>query len=208
MNESPDCTVCSRELWENETGRYACRPCERRLDDRLRSLAGPRGLFARLSLRNETGAPSTEPRVSGSTSAPIAGNLSILNDTAEGGFVCTVEEWAADWATYGIGFQEAGVRPQFRVDQAIDNFRRNLTKACCEYPGIAAFAAEIDSYCRRYEAIVNGGPPPKQVTATCISCSKTFRHDLFAGTAPCPHCDHVHTRAQLLQPERPSATAA
>ncbi|MCX4543807.1 hypothetical protein [Streptomyces sp. NBC_01565] len=205
MNESTSCVICSRDLWQDESDRLACRPCERRIDDRLRSIAGPRGLFARLCLRNEVGAPSAEPRVSGSASASIAGSLNILNETSDGGFVSFLEEWVADWAAEGIGVCGTGVRPQYRVDQAIANLRFNLATACRKYPGIAAFAAEINSYCRRYEAIIDGGPPPVQVPTTCVSCGKGFRHDLFADVAPCPHCGHEHSRAQLLQPDASAA---
>ncbi|KOU20999.1 hypothetical protein ADK52_25475 [Streptomyces sp. WM6372] len=179
--------VCTRELWEDELGRMACRPCERRIDDRLRALAGPCGLYARLCLRNEPGAPSSGPRVSGSATAGIAGNLNILNETANGGIVSLLEGWVEDWSTYGLGIHGGGGRLQHRLDEAVATLRRNLPQAIWRHPALDAFAHEIDMHCRRYQAVIDGGKPAPAIKATC-TCGEAMHVPVDAPAITCRKC--------------------
>ncbi|MEW1803234.1 hypothetical protein ACIGO7_35460 [Streptomyces virginiae] len=188
MNETANCLICTRELWEDELGRYACKPCERRIDDRLRALAGPYGLYARLCLRNEPGAPGTGPRVTGSATAGIAGNLNILNETANGGVVSVLEGWVEDWATYGLGIRGTGGRLQHRLDQAVATLRRNLAQAVWRHPAIDDFAGELRDTVRRYENVIDGGKPAPVIKATC-TCGQTMRVPVDAAIITCRGCD-------------------
>lgn len=206
MNESPNCTVCPRELWEDELGRYACKPCQRRIDDHLAALAGPRGLYARLCLRMEPGARAAGPRVTGSSGAPIPANLTALDLTAGGGLVSTLEAWVADWASYGLATRGTGGRLQHRVDQAVATLRLNLPRAVERHPALDECAREIRDIRRTCAALVDGGRPPIRIPGNCADCGQGFRYVLFDDSADCPSCGRRHTRAELLQP--PGAHAA
>ncbi|MFE2324630.1 hypothetical protein ACFXD5_12045 [Streptomyces sp. NPDC059385] len=209
MNESPNCLICARELWEDETGRYACKPCERRIGDQLAAIAGPRGLYARLCLRMEPGRRAPGESVSGSSSPSIPANLQILDLTASGGLVSTLEEWVKDWASYGLAAPGTGGRLQHRIDQAVATLRLNLSRAVERHPALDEFAREIDGIHRTCSALVDGGREPVKAGATCLGCGHHFRFGLFdKGGADCPRCGQPHTRAQLLQPEQVDASAA
>jgi hypothetical protein len=209
VNESPNCAICARELWEDELGRYTCKPCQRRLDDHLAALAGPRGLYARLCLRIEPGARTPGTRVSGSSGgAPIPADLTVLDLTADGGIVSTLEAWVADWATYGLAATGTGGRLQHRVDQAVATLRLNLPQAVTRHPALDECAREIREIQRTCAALVDGGRPPVTVRGTCRECGHAIRYGLFDGSAGCLHCGRQHTRAELLQPPRTEADAA
>ena len=209
MNETVTCIVCARELWEDELGRYACKPCERRIDDRLAAIAGPYGLYARLCLRMEPGAHTGGEIVSGSSSPSIPANLQILDLTASGGLIGTLESWVEDWASCGLAARGTGGRLQHRIDQAIGTLRLNLPRAVERHAALDEFAREINSIYRTCTALVEGGREPVKATATCQACGSPFKFGLFdADGSDCPRCDHHHTRAQLLQPEQARETAA
>lgn len=207
MNESPDCTICPRQLWEDEAGRFACQLCEQRIDRHLRSLAGPCGLYARLCLRNEPGAPSGGPRVTGSASAAIAGSLSVLDMTADGGIVSVLEGWVKDWSSYGLGIQGGGGRLQYRVDRAVETLRRNLPQACLRHPALDAFADEIRGIAQRCETIIGGGKPPTQFEFTC-SCSRTVRFDITTPGITCPGCQTSYGIEEIRQAAKEQRAAA
>lgn len=208
MNESRSCTVCSRELWEDETGRYICKPCQHRTDDRLAAIAGPRGLYARLCLRIEPGARTGGESVSGSSTPGIPADLQILDLTAAGGIVGTLESWVEDWASQGLATRGTGGRLQHRIDQAVATLRLNLPRAAERHPALDEFAREIDKIWRTGKALVDGGREPAQVSATCTACGGGFKYGMFDHSADCRHCGQHYTRAQLLQPEQADASAA
>ncbi|MGW4505730.1 hypothetical protein ACWENO_13930 [Streptomyces sp. NPDC004436] len=197
MNESPNCLVCQRPLWDDETGQYACRLCERRIDDHLRSLAGPRGLYARLCLRNEAAGPGTGPRITGSAAAGIAGNLGVLNDTANGGIVSLLEGWVADWSTYGLGIQGTGGRLQYRVDQAVATLRRNLPQAVRRHPALDSFADEIYLTRRQCERYIDG-QPLATFKVTC-PCERVIHIPVDAPHITCPGCRTSYGYEQVRQ---------
>jgi hypothetical protein len=209
VNESTTCTICARELWEDEAGRYACKPCQRRLDDHLAAIAGPAGLYARLCLRIEPGARTPDTRVSGSSGgAPIPADLTVLDLTANGGLVSTLEAWVADWASYGLAATGTGGRLQNRVDQAVATLRLNLPRAVDRHPALDEFAGEIGKIRRTCTALLAGGPPPVIVTGTCLDCGHRLKYGMVDDYADCRHCERRHTRAELLQPPRTEVDAA
>lgn len=207
MNESHSCVICARDLWEDETGRFVCRPCEDRIARHLRDLAGPRGLYARLCLRNEVGAGSGGPRVSGSAEAGIAGSLGVLDMIANGGIVSTLEGWVEDWSTYGLGVQGVGGRLQYRVDQAAGTLLRNLGQACHRHPALDAFADEISRTVRRCEAICAGGKPAPRFKFTC-GCGRTVRFDLDTPGITCPGCETGYGVEEIRQAAKIERSAA
>ncbi|MCX5407481.1 hypothetical protein OHA37_26910 [Streptomyces sp. NBC_00335] len=209
MNESTNCICCTRELWEDELGRFACRPCERRIGDQLAAIAGPYGLYARLCLRMEPGAHTGGEIVSGSSSPSIPANLQILDLTAAGGIVGTLESWVEEWSSQGLATRGTGGRLQHRIDQAVATLRLNLPRAVERHPALDEFAREIDGIQRTAKALVDGGREPVKASAVCLGCGGGFKFGLFdIGGTDCNRCGHHHTRAQLLQPEQANASAA
>lgn len=209
MNESPNCLVCTREMWEDELGRYACKPCQRRIDDRLAAISGPYGLYARLCLLMEPGGFTGGESVSGSSTPSIPANLLVLDLTAAGGIIGTLEAWVADWASYGLATVGSGGRLQHRIDQAIGTLRLNLSRAVERHAALDEFAREIDGIHRTCSALVDGGREPVKAGAICRACGTGFRFGLFdKGGADCPRCGQHHTRAMLLQPDQADASAA
>lgn len=208
MNETTTCLVCQRGLWEDELDRYACKPCQHRLDDHLRRLAGPYGLYARVCLRMEPGARGNGPKVSGSAAPGIAGDLSVLDLTAEGGIVSILEGWVEDWAAQGFAVIGTSGRLQYRVDQAIDTLRRNLTEAAKRHEGIAVFANEIYVIRRRCETHVDG-EPVTTFKVTC-TCSRTIRIPIDAPGITCHSCgaNYGYEEIRQMAVEQRAATAA
>lgn len=207
MNESPNCTACRRELWEDELGRFACKPCEQRIDDHLRELAGPYGLYARLCLRMEPASRDAGPRVSGSAAAPTPVSLDVLDMTSDGGMVSVLEGWVEDWSTYGLGVQGTGGRLQHRVDQAIATLRRNLPQAALRHPAVDAFAAEIAFMQRRCAAIVDGGKQTPHFRVTC-TCGRVVRFAVDTPAVTCPGCDTSYGLEEIRQLAKDQRAAA
>lgn len=71
LAETTACLICHRDLFADELGRFACRICVDLVDQHLRALAGPTGLYARLSAQLAPGAGNGGPAVSGSRTAPL-----------------------------------------------------------------------------------------------------------------------------------------
>lgn len=198
MNEIPACLICSRDLWEDELGRYACRPCQQRIDTHLRELAGPRGLYARLCLRIQPDGRSAGTRVTGSPAAPIPGSLDVLSLTANGGIVSTLESWVEDWASQGFGVRGDGGRLQHRVDQAIETLRRNLDHACRRHPALDECAAEISRINRQARALVDGEKQPSRVAVTC-PCGGTLRVTIDTPGETCRSCGAEYGQTEVLR---------
>jgi hypothetical protein len=198
VNESPDCTVCSRQLWEDEIGRFACKPCERRTGDDLAALAGPGGLYARLCLRIHPASRGAGQAVSGSRTASIPASLEILNLTANGGVVSTLELWVEDWATYGLATVGTGGRLQYRVDRAVATLRLNLPRAVERHPAFDECADEIGQLKRQAEGIVNGGKEAIPFRVQC-GCGATIKATLQTQGETCRKCAAEYTRMQVLR---------
>jgi hypothetical protein len=111
----------------------------------------------------------------------------VLDATSDGGLVGVLEDWVKDWASRGLGVIGTPGRLQYRVDEAIATLVRNLPQACHRHPALDAFAAEINSWTRRCEAIIQGGRPPAQFKITC-PCNRTVRFDIDTPSITCPKC--------------------
>lgn len=140
--EWPRCTACTRDLWETETGRHACRPCEDRAALRLREL-GP--LFGSL---NTTGAllkGSSRPGGGGGTkTAPLPLNATALSLVAVGGIatrLCAIEDAWRQALGRRIG-SWAGA-PREAVPAHLAFIRINLEWACTGYAEVAQDLEEI-----------------------------------------------------------------
>ncbi|MGY1579182.1 hypothetical protein [Streptomyces sp. MN13] len=195
---APACTICPRQLLGHEAGRFICTPCEHRIDQDLRKLAGPAGLYARLCLRIQPGRGGDGPVVTRSTGHPMPCNEQILSLTANGGIVSTLETWVEDWSSYGLGVHGTGGRLQHRVDQAVDTLRRNLTRAAHRHPALDEFAREIGQATRQAEAIIKGERAPRRVAVQC-PCGNVSTVTLDTDGFECRGCEREYGHSEALR---------
>jgi hypothetical protein len=196
---SPRCVICPRQLLDHETGRYICLPCEQRIDQDLRKLAGPAGLYARLCLRIQPGKTSSdENALTRSAGYPMPCNEQILSLTANGGIVSTLETWVEDWASYGLARRGAGGRLQHRVDVAVETLRLNLTRAASRHPALDEFGREIQQAARQIEAIISGEPAPRRIPVTC-PCGTVRSVTLDTDGFQCRGCGTEYGHSEALK---------
>jgi hypothetical protein len=196
---SPRCVICPRQLLDHETGRFICLPCEHRIDQDLRKLAGPAGLYARLCLRIQPGKGGSDgPVVTRSSGHPMPCNEQILSLTANGGLVSTLETWVEDWASYGLARRTAGGRLQHRVDTAIATLRLNLTRAASRHPALDEFGREIQQAARQIEAIISGERAPRRIPVTC-PCGTVRSVTLDTDGFECRGCGAEYGHSEALK---------
>jgi hypothetical protein len=197
VNENTACCICATNLWEDEAGRWICRPCERRIDAALRSIAGPAGLYARLCLRTQRGKRGEAPAISGTPGSSIPPNEEVLSLIANGGIVSDLETWVADWATYGLATLTPGGRLQYRIDQAVLTLRLNLTQAASRHPALDEFAIEIYRIANRCKTIIDGEKEPIRLRAQC-PCGGTFPFTLATRGETCRHCGASYGHSEIM----------
>jgi hypothetical protein len=199
------CIICPRRLLDHEAGRYICLPCEQRIDRDLAAIAGPTGLYARLCLRIQPGRRGDGPAVSGTPGRVLPGG-EPLNLTANGGIISTLETWVDDWATYGLGMRGTGGRLQYRVDQAVDTLRRNLSRAASRHPALDEFGEEIHKITAQAEAIISGERKPRKIPVQC-PCGAVRAVTLDTDGFTCRGCgtEYGHSEALRLTPVRSAA---
>jgi hypothetical protein len=206
---SPSCCICASDLWDDEQGRFICRPCEQRIDRDLIALAGPGGLYARLCLRTGPRKRGAGQTVSGTRGSTIPPNEHVLNLIANGGLVSDLETWVTDWATYGLAQPATGGRLQHRVDQAVATLRLNLPQAAARHPALDEFAREISKKRREAAAIVDGEKAPIRIPVHCgtLDCHGILRVTLDTPGETCRICqrEYGHAEALSLTPTRQAA---
>lgn len=209
---SPSCCICASALWDDEQGRYICRPCENRIDRELRALAGPSGLYARLCLRTGPSKRAGGPAVSGTRNSSMPPNEQVLSLVANGGIVSDLETWVKDWATYGLAQLSTGGRLQYRVDQAVATLRLNLTQAALRHPALDECAREIRQIVRQAEAIIDGERQPIRIPVHCDTpdCDGILRVTLDTDSETCRACrrEYGHAEALSLTPTEQRRAAA
>jgi ribosomal protein S10 len=195
---APRCVICPRQLLDHEAGRFICAPCEHRIDQDLRKLAGPAGLYARLCLRIQPGRGGDGPVVTRSAGHPMPCNETVLSLVANGGIVSTLETWVEDWASYGLGVHGPGGRIQHRVDQAVATLRRNLTRAAYRHPALDECADEIRRIVRQAEAIISGEKQPRRVAVQCL-CGTVSKVTLDTDGFECRNCEREYGHSEALR---------
>jgi hypothetical protein len=195
---APRCVICPRQLLDHETGRFICLPCEHRIDQDLRKLAGPAGLYARLCLRIQPGRGGDGPAVSGTPGRAMPCNETVLTMTANGGLVSTLETWVEDWATYGLARCSTGGRLQHRVDVAVGTLRLNLTRAASRHPALDECAREIAQIVRQAEAIISGERAPRRIPVTC-PCGTVRSVTLDTDGFECRGCGAEYGHSEALR---------
>lgn len=207
IDDAPACTVCHGNLYEHELTHQACRPCTDRIDQQLQALAGPDGLYARLSRSLTPGSSSGGPVVSGSRTPPAPLRLQVLNlMTERGPVISPLESWVRDWETYGRAtVDEAGTLQQ-RLNHAVQTLRFNLNWAAAEHPAISDFADELHTITRRCRAAAGDERPPIKIPVAC-HCGQILRVSLDMDGIECWHCgtEHGHSEMLNLTPTRRAA---
>ncbi|GHG15277.1 TFIIB-type zinc finger domain-containing protein [Streptomyces filamentosus] len=198
MDHNPACTICNRDLWNDEQGRLICRLCQQHVDRNLQSIAGPRGLYARLCLRTTPGKSSGGPAVSGTRGSSMPPSEHVLNLVANGGIVSNLESWVKDWATYGLADIGEGGRLQHRIDHAVRTLRLNLGQAALKHPALDEFAREIHSMVRQCSAVVEGEKPPIRVRVQC-PCGATLGVTLSTDGETCRACGAEYGHTEVLR---------
>lgn len=205
--QPPTCIVCRRDLRDNEWDRYACPPCQWRIDTDLAALAGPTvwqnsqlvsGLFAALPGELEPGARGSGPRVSGSKTAPIPARMEPLSRSADGGLVNDLEEWVGDWASRGFATPCRVGRPQYRMDQAVATLRFNLDTAVRQHEAINSFAEDVREIRGTCEALIVGARPPKPLSAIC-PCGTRIKFTLNSDSRQCKGCGTDYGHSALIK---------
>jgi hypothetical protein len=196
---APACTVCHTGLYEHELTHQACRPCTERVDRDLRALAGPDGLYARLSASLHPGSGSSGPAVSGSRTAPVPLRLEVLNlMTERGPVISPLEGWVRDWETFGRANVDESGSLQQRLDHAVQTLRFNLAWAAAVHPAFADFADELYVIIRRCRTTVGEEKPPVKVPVAC-RCGQILRVSLDMDRIECRHCQAEYGHSEMLQ---------
>ncbi|MFB8393688.1 hypothetical protein [Streptomyces yangpuensis] len=193
------CTICTREYWEDELGRQACKPCTRRADSLLTALAGPNGLYARLSTVLAPGSRNAGPAVSGSRTAPLPVRLEPLSLLARGGIITVLQSWLVDWhETLGWRHPRWEGDLQHQLDQAVAALRANLEWAASSHPAFDEFAGELARYTAACRAQVDDERPARRIGVTC-PCGTVLRITIDTPGARCPGCETQYGHAEVLQ---------
>lgn len=134
----PTCTTpnCGRELWVNEAGRQACRPCEDRANKHLTELPG---LFAQLNTTAALmrGARKIGGGAGGSRVPPIPPRLEVLALTGPGGIATRLAAIEDSWRQ-ALGWTVAPWRGSARqaVPEHIKFLINNLPWAADKYESV------------------------------------------------------------------------
>lgn len=193
------CTVCRSDLYPDEITHQACRLCTDRVDHNLRALAGPDGLYPRLSASLHPGSGSGGPTVSGSRSAPIPVRLAPLSLAARGGVVTILQTWLIDWhETLGYRHPRWDGDLQQQCDQVVKRLRILLPWAAEAHGAFDEFARELSTIKRQCEAASGGEKPPRRVGVQC-GCGHTLRVTLDTAGVRCPACSAQYGHSEALR---------
>ncbi|EST24372.1 hypothetical protein [Streptomyces roseochromogenus] len=216
MSESPDladyewpaCLACHQDLWEDETGRYACRPCENRTHQRLTELPG---LFARLHTTAQLmrGARPAGAGTSGSPTPAIPPRIDVLNLASAGGVATRLQAIEDAWRkAFGRRIEPAsdGVRifapwrttPGRAVAGQIEFLIINLQRACETYESIDQDIEEIRRIHAECSNALNPNQRPGRVKiGVCpvvlddeneLRCAAQLTASTSSFTVRCPNC--------------------
>jgi hypothetical protein len=195
----PTCDPCGRDLRQDELGRRACRLCQDRVDQALRQLPGPDGLYARLATRLTPGSGGGIGPVSGSRTAPLPLRLEPLSLMARGGVVTVLQAWQVDWHEL-LGWRhprwQGGLQQQ--LDDVVKALRGNLDWAASSHPAVGDFAQEVTALVRQCERQITGERAERRVSVAC-PCGTTLRVTVSTPGARCRGCGTQYARSDVLE---------
>ncbi|MFF5473371.1 hypothetical protein [Streptomyces achromogenes] len=190
------CTVCSAALYDTEE--QTCRPCTERVAANLLALAGPDGLYARLSASLHPGSRTGGPAVSGSRTAPLPVRLDPLSLAARGGVVTILQTWLVDWhETLGYRHPRWDGDLQQQLDQVVGRLRNLIPWAAAEHGAFSEFASEVGQLRRQCEAATGGERGPRRFGVTC-PCGATLKITIESPGKHCGACGAQYDRRALF----------
>ncbi|WP_200308230.1 hypothetical protein [Streptomyces adelaidensis] len=204
----PACCRCLRRLRHDELGRTACRPCQDRVDQALRQLPGPDGLYRQLAHQLTPGRSDGGPTVTVSRTAPLPLRLGPLSLMARGGVITVLQTWQIDWHEH-LGWLHPrwkGDSPQ-QLDQVVHALRVNLGWAATSHPAFADFATEVHSLVRQCEQQVTGERRERPISVAC-PCGATLAVTVSTPGVRCRPCGTQYTRTDVLDLPLAARTAA
>jgi hypothetical protein len=195
----PVCDPCGRELRHDELGRRACRLCQDRVDQALRQLPGPDGLYAQLATRLTPGSGGGIGPVSGSRTAPLPLRLEPLSLMARGGIVTVLQDWQVDWHDR-LGWPHPRWQGdlQQQLDHVVKALRGNLDWAASSHPAVGDFAQEVTALVRQCERQITGERAERRVSVAC-PCGTTLRVTVSTPGARCRGCGTQYARSDVLE---------
>ena len=193
------CSVCHCGLYDTEFGHQACRPCTDRVDQALRELAGPDGLYARLADSLHPGSGSGGPAVSGSRTAPLPLRLDPLSLAARGGVITILQTWLVDWHDL-LGYRHPRWDGdlQQQCDQVVGRLRVLLSWAAEQHGAFEEFALEVWQLRRQCQTATGGEKPPRRIGVAC-PCGHTLRVTLDTAGVRCPACSTQYGHSEALR---------
>lgn len=196
--EWPTCSPCGRQLRHDELGRTACRLCQQRVDQALRQLPGPDGLYAQLATRLMPGRGGDSIVVSASRTAPLPIRLEPLNLMARGGVVTVLQDWQVDWhEQLGWRYPRWNGGLQQQLDEAVRALRVNLEWAATKHPAFGEFAQEVGALVRQCERQISGERAERPISVAC-PCGTTLRVTVSTPGARCRGCGTQYAREEIL----------
>lgn len=179
---APVCTACGRGLLQHERGRFACRVCEARGVELLRTLPA---LYAQTAYLLQPGTGGKGGRVSGSKSAPLPCSEAVLSLRARGGMVTILTSWESAFRDE-LGYTATPFRGTY--EQTLDGTVQFLVNAApwiyASFPAVDEYHRELRQIAGQARAIVTGEKPARTVPVQC-SCGAVLRITLDTDGRKC-----------------------
>lgn len=199
--EAWPCMLCDRpSRWRVHPG------CQRKVDENLAALPA---LYRALEAVLHPGRRGGDGRMA-TRSAPIPGNLDVLDLRARGGIEGMVSTWARDlWEREGWDVERF---PEYgSVEAAVDAYtallRNNLTAICDDHPAVREFADEIRKTAGQARSLITGEKPERRIGVVC-TCGAVLRITLSTPGKKCGGCGEHHGFAALRHLDPAPRTAA
>ncbi|MFK8844729.1 hypothetical protein [Streptomyces sp. Ac-502] len=198
MNDAvnPVCTICNRDLRDDEWGRTACRICQDRGVEALRALPA---LYDQLGDLLEPGSGRGGGRVSGTRGAPLPCSLHVLDMRARGGLVTVLADWEAA-VRDELDYEAAGFRGGLRqtLTGVVTFLVANTPWIYSSFTGAADLHREIRALHTHTQRLVTGEQAERRVTVRC-ACGQPMRVTLATPGRRCTHCGVQYGHAEVLQ---------
>lgn len=194
----PTCTApnCRRQLWANEVGRLACRPCEDQTGQRIAELPA---LFRQLNTTAMLMRGARRPGGSGSTGSktpPIPPRLEVLALVGPGGVAARLSAIEDAWRA-ALGWTVAPWRgsPAQAVPHLIGFLANNLLWACSSYEEVGQDIDDLRRLHAECKVLVDGDRRPGRVKIglcpVCVDdgyCGTPLTATAASHRVRCPDC--------------------
>ncbi|MEU2789073.1 hypothetical protein [Streptomyces sp. NPDC007100] len=195
MDVNPVCTICNRDLRDDEWDRLACRICQDRGTAMLRELPG---LYDQLGGLLEPGSGRGDGRVSGTRGAPLPCSLHVLDLRARGGLVTVLADWEAA-VRDELGYEPAEFRGDLRQTLAgvVGFLVANAPWIYSSFGAAADLHREIRALHGHAQRLVTGEQAERHVTVRC-ECGQPMRVTLTTPGRRCTVCGTQYGHAEIF----------